>query len=68
MARPEFDNISLDREYAELTADEKEELKGTYFWSEDNTEYEDSDDIPESVLEKHFGGIHFVPDDFFCNQ
>jgi hypothetical protein len=67
MARPEFDNFG-ERSYSELRADEKEELKGSYFWSEDNTQHEDSDDITEEFLEDFYSGMSFVVDDFFCNQ
>jgi hypothetical protein len=67
MARPEFDNYPLYRVYKDLNPDEKNELKGAYFWSDENTEY-DYKKNTEKMLEEVYEGFRFVTDDFFCNQ
>lgn len=67
MARPEFDNYPLYRPYKDLNLDEKNELKGAYFWSDENNEL-DYFEITEKILEEVYEGTMFVPDDFFCDQ
>lgn len=61
----------------DLTDDEFDELKQTYFWQ---LMYDDPDgeevlgditsweELPDDVIREHYDGICFVEDDFFCNQ
>lgn len=59
------------RDVRELTREELDELKDTYFWQladEDPELLEDlPDPIPDEVIFEHYAGIGFVKDDFFCN-
>lgn len=55
----------------ELTANELEELRETYFdqltdLGEEN--FDSSDEIPMQNVIAHYEGTYFVDDDFFCNQ
>lgn len=66
----------------DLTEKEKEELKATLYWAEDDDPYKSeldkktrdlvdrakcAEEIPDWVLEKAFGDISFVDEDFWCN-
>ena len=64
------------RSVEELTREELDELKETYFWevvNEGDAEEVFGDDIefpwdiPDEVVMEHFSHICFVEDDFFCN-
>lgn len=56
-----------------LTRDELDELKETYFWQlmDENPEIlgdiTSAAEIPDNVIFEHYDGICFVDDDFFCN-
>ena len=57
----------------ELTQDELQELRETYFYQLLDTDPEalgfitEASDIPIQVIFEHYGGISFTPDDFYCN-
>ena len=59
------------RDVRDLTEDELNELRWSYFWelvdTGEDDEIEWPDDIPDAVLFDHYAGISFVEDDFFCN-
>ena len=61
------------RSVEELTREELNELKQNYVvetaeGSEPSYgELADSVDIPDAVIFKHYAGISFGPEDFFCN-
>lgn len=50
----------------ELSRDQLEELKETYFWETEN-DYVFAHEIPDSVVFEYYGGICFVNDDFFSS-
>ena len=55
----------------ELSKDELEELRDTYFAQLNDLGEEDfnsSDEIPMENIISHYEGTYFVDDDFFCNQ
>ena len=62
----------------ELTREQLDELKNAYFWGEDTAHIPKfnalglpalfPDDIPDSVILRHYSGIDFVPDDFSCSS
>ena len=61
----------------DLTDNEFEELKQTYFWQliDDDPDGEEVlgditswEELPDDVIREHYDGICFVEDDFFCNQ
>lgn len=55
----------------ELTVNEFEELRESYFWqlqeTDDADHFDSPDDIPDDVIFDHYDGISFVEEDFFCN-
>ncbi len=54
----------------ELTQEELEELRETYFEQLESDVLDDIDraeDIPMDVIMNHYEGISFCSDDFFCN-
>lgn len=61
------------RSVEELTREELNELKQNYVFetagdSEPSYgELADSVDIPDEVIFKHYAGVSFGPEDFFCN-
>jgi hypothetical protein len=56
----------------ELSQDQLEELRGTYYYDEENDEavqeYDCPDDVPDEVLFEHYADIDFVMDDFWCTS
>ncbi|MBO5969202.1 MAG: hypothetical protein J6S14_11975 [Clostridia bacterium] len=60
------------RDVHDLTKDELDELRWSYYWQlvdsgeDDGIDY--ADDIPDDVLFDHYAGIGFVEEDFFCNM
>jgi len=50
----------------ELTQDELDELRFTYFYNEPN-DFDSPDEVPNSTIFEYFGDIAFVDEDFFCN-
>lgn len=50
----------------ELTQDQLDELKNSYFYNVVEHNYSYVNDIPNKVIFKHYKGINFVNDDFFC--
>lgn len=57
----------------ELTDEEIEELKETYYYQlvdtgeDEELGIDSSDGIPDELIYEHYDGISFVEDDFFCN-
>lgn len=57
----------------ELTQEELQELRETYFYQLLDTDPEtlgfitEASDIPIEAIFEHYGGIGFSTDDFFCN-
>ena len=49
----------------ELSKEQFEELKDSYFYTVDNS-YDYPSEIPDSVVKEHYKDICFVNDDFFC--
>lgn len=55
---------------SELTNDQKQELRQALFWPDEGEEvpewknWETFDDVTDEILEREFGHISFVPDDF----
>lgn len=63
------------RSVNELNESELNELRSTLYYQlyENGTididnDIEDAEDITDDMLYKHYDGICFVKDDFFCNQ
>ena len=48
----------------ELSKEQFEELKDSYFYTVDNS-YDYPSEIPDSVVQEHYKDICFVNDDFF---
>lgn len=65
-------NIAF-RSVEELTREELNELKQNYVFETAGgsdpsyRELADSVDIPDEVIFRHYAGILFGPEDFFCN-
>ena len=59
------------RDVFDLTKDELEELRDSYYWQLVDTGEDEGidgpEDIPDDVLFDHYAGISFVEEDFFCN-
>ena len=59
------------RDVFDLTKDELEELRDSYYWQLVDTGEDEGIDgpeyIPDDVLFDHYAGISFVEEDFFCN-
>ena len=51
----------------ELNRNQLDELKSSYFRTEDN-EYMHPELIPDNVIFEFYGYINFVPDDFSCTK
>lgn len=56
----------------ELSEDELSELRGAYFQDISEIDFDslgglNEDEIPIETIKKHYEGIHFVKEDFFCN-
>lgn len=49
----------------ELSKEQFEELKDSYFYTVDNS-YDYPSEISDSVVEEYYKDICFVNDDFFC--
>ena len=49
----------------ELSKEQFEELKDSYFYTVDNS-YDYPSEIPDGVVKEHYKDICFVNDDFFC--
>lgn len=63
--------IATCRSVEELTREELNELKQNYLFEAVGTpsygELADSTRIPDEVIFKHYAGVQFGPEDFFCN-
>lgn len=59
------------RDVFDLSKDELDELRETYYWQLVDTGEDEGidgpEDIPDDVLFDHYAGISFVEEDFFCN-
>lgn len=54
----------------ELNQDELEELRESYLCElqeMDDNSFTNAEQIPMEVVIKHYDGIHFVEEDFWCN-
>lgn len=56
----------------DLSYEELEELKESYFWDPDSDEVlgdkiTSPHDIPDSLMFEHYKGVMFTEEDFFCN-
>ena len=49
----------------ELSKEQLEELKNSYFYTVDNS-YDYPSETPDSVVQEYYKDICFVNDDFFC--
>lgn len=52
----------------ELNKEQLDELRGNYYWSDENTQFEYADEITDEFLFEQYGHIDFVNDDFFCSM
>jgi hypothetical protein len=65
-------NNIMYRTVYDLTREELDELKDALFWSDETDEeilegIDYSWQIPDEAVLRHFDGISFVDEDFFCN-
>jgi hypothetical protein len=57
------------RPITQLTENEYYELQDSYYYEllENGLMINHPSDITSEMMEKHYGGIYFVDEDFFCN-
>jgi hypothetical protein len=57
------------RPITQLTENEYEELRDSYYYEllDNGMMINYPSDITSEMMEKHYGGISFVDEDFFCN-
>lgn len=56
----------------DLTQDELDELATSFFWDAETQDiigdsYSDPSEIPDWIIFRHYDGVAFVNDDFYCN-
>jgi hypothetical protein len=57
------------RTITQLTENEYDELRDSYYYEllENGMMINYPSDITIDMMDKHYGGIYFVDEDFFCN-
>lgn len=62
----------MKKDVHDLTRDELNELKESYFWQDETQDilqgdFASPEEIPDDIIFEHYENVYFVDEDFFCN-